>query len=58
MDLYDFGSDVAQTYIETCKGCGTDIEVSTQQDRCSEYTAEVYVKCRCGESVRFELPVN
>ena len=58
MSLYDFGSDYAQTYIETCKGCGADIEVSTQQDRCPEYTTEIYIKCGCGESVEFELPVN
>jgi hypothetical protein len=57
-ELYDFGSECAQTYIETCSGCGEDIQVSTQEDRCPEYTTEVYVRCRCGTSVRFELPVN
>ena len=58
MDIFDFGGDVAQTYTETCKGCNTDTQVSTQQDRCSEYATLIYVKCRCGESVRFNLPVG
>jgi hypothetical protein len=57
-ELYDFGSKYAQTYIETCSGCGEDILVSTQEDINPEYTTEVYVRCRCGSSARFELPVN
>ena len=58
MDIYDFGSDSSETYLGQCKGCDTEIEVSAQQDRHAEYTTEIYVKCRCGESVKFELPVN
>ena len=56
-DLYDFGCEFAQTYIGRCE-CGEDIEMSTQRDECPEYYTSVYVKCKCGKSVRFQLPVN
>lgn len=57
MGLYDFGSKCAQTYTSVCK-CGRDIEVSTQRDHSPEYYTTVYVKCVCGKSVCFSLPVN
>jgi hypothetical protein len=56
-DLYDFNSEFSQTYKERCK-CGRVIEVSTQKDEYPEYYINVFVKCECGESVRFSLPVN
>jgi hypothetical protein len=55
--MYDFGGEFAQTYSENCK-CGKVIEVSTQEDNHPEYKTEVFVKCQCGESVAFLLPVN
>ena len=55
--MYDFDEECAETYMEACE-CGRITQVSTQQDSSPEYTTEVYVKCECGESVRFELPVN
>lgn len=58
MEIYDFGSEYAQTYAELCKKCGRKIEVSTQRDECPEYKTDVYVRCVCGESVGFYLPVN
>jgi hypothetical protein len=57
MDMYDFGSEYAQTYKEICE-CGRIVELSTQTDNCPEYYTDVYVKCECGKSVHFELPVN
>ena len=57
MELYDFGSEFAQTYTEVCE-CGRTVEVSTQKDYRPEYYTEVYVKCVCGKSVPFRLPVN
>ena len=57
MDIYDFGSEFAQTYKRTCL-CGKTHEVSTQKDRHPEYKTEIYIRCECGESVRFVLPVN
>ena len=56
-DLYDFDGLCAQTYSEKCK-CGEVVEVSTQRDSYPEYQTEVYVKCKCGRSVAFLLPVN
>lgn len=56
-DLYAFGSPSAQTYAKTCE-CGRVIEVSTQKDEHPEYYTEIHVKCTCGKSVRFDLPVN
>ena len=53
----DFGGKWAQTYTEKCE-CGNVIEVSTQPDRHPEYYTEVFVKCPCGKSVGFYLPVN
>jgi hypothetical protein len=57
IDIYDFGGFAAQTYQETCQ-CGKVIEVSTQQDTRPEYQTEIYVRCSCGKSVGFLLPVN
>jgi hypothetical protein len=56
-DMYDFDGEFAQTYTEKCD-CGEVIEVSTRKDECPEYYTEVYVKCKCGKSVSFMLPVN
>jgi hypothetical protein len=55
--LYDFGRECAQTYESRCE-CGNVIQVSTQQDGNPEYYTEIYVKCGCGKSVPFMLPVN
>lgn len=57
LNMYDFDKECAQTYKEKCV-CGKEIEVSTQQDGCPEYYTEIYVKCTCGKSVNFSLPVN
>ena len=57
MDIYDFGDEDACTYTGRCE-CGRVIEVSTQQDNYAEYITTVYVRCTCGKSVKFELPVN
>ncbi len=58
-DLNDFGSDYAQTYAKTCENCGETIEVSTQKEGSGpEYYTDVYVRCSCGHSVHFSLPVN
>lgn len=57
MKFYDFGGEYAQTYSETCE-CGRVIEVSTQIDDYPEYYTDIYVKCDCGKSVAFSLPVN
>lgn len=59
MDLYDFGSEYAQSYTETCE-CGEKIEISTQKDHDGvEYSTDIYVKCsKCSKSVNFNLPVN
>lgn len=54
---YDFGGKYAQTYKCKCK-CGNIIEISTQDDSCTEYRADIYFKCMCGGSVYFSLPVN
>ena len=55
--MYDFGDEFAQTYKEKCT-CGKTIEVSTQKEECPESYTTIYVKCDCGESVCFILPVN
>ena len=56
--MYDFNGDYAQTYTNKCK-CGEEHQVSTQtDDEYPEYHTEIFIKCKCGESVRFDLPVN
>jgi hypothetical protein len=57
LDMYDFGGYAAETYSETCE-CGHVIELSTQQDNQAEYITTVFVRCICGKSVAFRLPVN
>ena len=56
--MYDFDGSYAQTYKEVCDKCGNIIEVSTQADRNPEYYTEVFIRCKCGESIPFVLPVN
>lgn len=56
-DSEDFGGSWSQVYKNKCE-CGNEIEVSTQPDEYPEYTTFVFVKCSCGKSVKFELPVN
>ena len=56
--FYDFGGNAAQTYKETCSKCGNIQEVSTQEDNEPEYHTDVFVKCRCGNSIKFILSVN
>ncbi len=57
-NMHDFGSEHSETFVEDCSNCGKTHHVSTQQDSNPEYYTEVYIKCTCGESVRFLLPVN
>jgi len=56
-EYYDFGGKFSEVYSGICE-CGNIIEVSTQEDGNPEYYTDVYVKCSCGESVKFSLPVN
>jgi hypothetical protein len=44
-------------YEELCK-CGKRHFLETQEDIYPEYYADVYLKCDCGQYVKFELPVN
>jgi len=55
--MYDFGERWAQTYEEECE-CKRIIQVSTQQDNNPEYYIDINIKCVCGKSVLFNLPVN
>ena len=56
-EMYDFDGEYSQQYENACK-CGNLIQVSTQIDDRPEYYTEIYVKCSCGKSVGFSLPVN
>jgi hypothetical protein len=56
-EFYDFGGRESQVYTKTCD-CGKVHEVSTQEDIEPEYYTSVFIKCDCGRSVGFELPVN
>lgn len=56
--MHDFGGSFNQIYTEECKGCGYLVKVSAQKDKHPEYKTDIFVKCRCGESVPFRLPVN
>lgn len=56
--LHDFGGACAQTYVEACPMCGKEHFVSGQIDDTPEYYTLIFVRCDCGASVRFNLPVN
>lgn len=45
-------------YVEQCSNCGDICIVYTQRDNRPEYYTVVYVLCKCGSYVEFELPVN
>ena len=55
--MYDFDCEFSQVYKNKCE-CGKVIEVSTQKDENPEYYTDVFVRCDCGKSVAFILPVN
>lgn len=57
-NIYDFGGSFSQVYKEKCSNCGKEIEISTQQDKNPEYYTDIYIKCDCGKSISFMLPVN
>ena len=57
LNKHDFGGKHAETYQKECD-CGETVEVSTQEDSFPEYYTDVYVRCKCGKSVAFSLPVN
>ncbi len=57
MHMYDFGGKFGEVHTKTCD-CGKEISVSTQRDESPEYYTTVFVKCDCGKSVEFSLPVN
>lgn len=57
-DFYDFDKEESQTYSGKCNKCGHITLVSTQKDRCPEYYSDIFVKCDCGGSIKFKLPVN
>lgn len=44
-------------YTETCR-CGYKQTVYSQADNYAEYVTNVFVECRCGEVIKFVLPVN
>ena len=50
-------SDWHVPYTEECKS-GHEVTVFTQSDSNPEYYTEVWVKCKCGDLVKFDLPVN
>jgi len=56
-DIFDFGSKYSQTYKTTCE-CGKVFEISTQQDIDPEYHSDIFIRCDCGKSVKFTIPVN
>lgn len=58
MSMYDFGRELSQVYSGKCDCCGKTTEISTQKDKSPETYTEVFVKCDCGWSVWFVLPVN
>lgn len=45
-------------YKETCENCGKITSVWTQQDDSPEYVTHVFLKCQCGDYIKFILPVN
>jgi hypothetical protein len=56
--IYEFGMEYSQTYKSLCNNCGREIEVSTQKNHDPEYYTEIHVRCICGGSAKFRLPVN
>jgi DNA-directed RNA polymerase subunit M/transcription elongation factor TFIIS len=49
-----------EPYLGVCEKCQTELTVYTQGNaEDSEYNTTVYVPCpKCGNLIRFELPVN
>ena len=53
LDKYD-----NHPYVMYCTECGQKHEVRTQSNGSAEYMTDIYIKCSCGDFVKFELPVN
>lgn len=58
MDFDDIDEINRYEYVQECPCCTMDCKILTQEDSKPEYYTYVYVKCRCGEYLQFELPVN
>ena len=56
-DMYDFGCEFSQVYKKVC-ACSKEITISSQKDCHPEYYTDIFVKCDCGRSIPFSLPVN
>ena len=58
LETCDFGGFWSHIYKQQCANCHIIHEVSTQPDDSPEYYTDIYIKCRCGNSVKFTIPVN
>jgi len=45
-------------YKRKCSKCGKIHILYTQKDEWPEYHISVYVQCKCGNYIKFTLPVN
>jgi hypothetical protein len=45
-------------YEKACDNCNTVHKLQTQQDNFPEYYTDIFIECKCGNLVHFELPVN
>lgn len=51
--------DHRQEYTQKCSNCSKSVSLRTQADDDPEYYTDVFLECqKCGEAVRFYLPVN
>lgn len=54
IDTFFLGQEL---YINTC-ACGREQHIRTQKDDNPEYYTDIFIKCSCGEWIKFSLPVN
>lgn len=46
-------------YVEKCDECGNEVSLISQSySTCSEYEVEVFIECKCGNHVKFNVSVN
>jgi len=46
------------SYEKECSCCVIMQEILTKGGNSPEYETEIYLKCQCGEYIKFILPVN
>lgn len=58
MDLQEIDPHLRCLYVELCPKCKEIQHILTKRSNDPEYETEIYLRCQCGNYIKFILPVN